>query len=964
MSVKNFVQCGLVTPVAANTVELVLVAPTAAYQYPPLDGGTLVIADSVARPTFYEIISYTHRIDNVLYGVVRAKEGTTARSWTGVAWVYQALTAQDYVEALALKAALESPALTGIPTAPTAALGTNTNQIATMAALKQAIDALVGGAPGALDALNEFAAALGNDPNFATTMTNALAGKEPSIAAGTSAQMWLGNKTWASVLGQVQNTLLTGLGVGSDATIVSTDTLIAALAKIQNQLNNKVASTDTRLTNAREWTATDVTQAEAEAGSVTVARKWSPLRVWQAVLGSKLTGINLTLGTAVSATDTVLIALGKLQKQITDAATNLAGNVRNTAITGYVVGSNAALAATDTVLGALGKIQGQLNGKQASLGYTAENLANKGVANGYAGLDATGKVPAVQLPSFVDDVLEFTNLAGFPATGETGKIYVDLATNKSHRWSGSAYVEISASPGSTDAVTEGSGNLYFTEGRVRATLLAGYAVGANAVLAAGDTVLAAFGKLQAQITGLATSKLDATANAVSASKLQTARTIGGVAFDGTANINLPGVNAAGNQNTSGNAGTATKLATGRTIGMTGDVTWTSPAFDGSGNVTAAATLANSGVTAGTYGKVTVNAKGLVTAGAALAAEDIPALDAGKITTGVFAAARIPTLNQNTTGNAATATKLQTPRTIGGVSFDGSANINLPGVNAAGNQNTTGSAATLTTARTLTIGNTGKTFNGSANVAWTLVEIGAVTSNVDTTPGRLLTTDYLGIGKLDKTLWPKATSLLTLKNGPDRTVWVETDTVDAPHSGFYGSVSSKRLSSTTVIFEAKSLFEAARYTYTFTPLGDSGWVKETMHEVGDWVDLRPNLLAPYFWKSARDGNNHFPQIRLVDRNTVELRGIVSYNASAAAPPNGVAFRVPEGFRPQMASAGICFADSSSPLWFGQTPYLIQGQVNYSSDPGWANGNVRLLLLSAPNPVADGAVDLSGIRYYLS
>ena len=60
-------------------------------------------------------------------------------------------------------------------------------------------------------------------------------------------------------------------------------------------------------------------------------------------------------------------------------------------------------------------------------------------------------------------------------------------------------------------------------------------------------------------------KLDKNANAVSASKLQTARTIGGVSFDGTANINLPGVNTAGNQDTSGNAATATKLATDRTI---------------------------------------------------------------------------------------------------------------------------------------------------------------------------------------------------------------------------------------------------------------------------------------------------------------------------------------------------------------------------------------------------------------
>lgn len=85
---------------------------------------------------------------------------------------------------------------------------------------------------------------------------------------------------------------------------------------------------------------------------------------------------------------------------------------------------------------------------------------------------------------------------------------------------------------------------------------------------------------------------------------------------------------------------------------------------------------------------------------------------------------VPTWNQNTTGNAATATKLATARTIGGVSFDGTANINLPGVNATGNQNTTGSAAKLTTARTVTIGSTGKTFDGSANVAWTVAEIGA------------------------------------------------------------------------------------------------------------------------------------------------------------------------------------------------------------------------------------------------
>ena len=85
-------------------------------------------------------------------------------------------------------------------------------------------------------------------------------------------------------------------------------------------------------------------------------------------------------------------------------------------------------------------------------------------------------------------------------------------------------------------------------------------------------------------------------------------------------------------NADGNAATATKLATARSIAMTGDVSWSISSFDGSGNVTAAATLANV-VTAGTGTKVTYNAKGLVTGSSSLAASDIPNLDWSKITTG-------------------------------------------------------------------------------------------------------------------------------------------------------------------------------------------------------------------------------------------------------------------------------------------------------------------------------------------
>lgn len=69
----------------------------------------------------------------------------------------------------------------------------------------------------------------------------------------------------------------------------------------------------------------------------------------------------------------------------------------------------------------------------------------KGAANGLAELGSDGKVPSSQLPSYVDDVLEYSSTSAFPATGESGKIYVALDTNKTYRWGGSEYVEISAS---------------------------------------------------------------------------------------------------------------------------------------------------------------------------------------------------------------------------------------------------------------------------------------------------------------------------------------------------------------------------------------------------------------------------------------------------------------------------------------------------------------------------------------
>lgn len=193
------------------------------------------------------------------------------------------------------------------------------------------------------------------------------------------------------------------------------------------------------------------------------------------------------------------------------------------------------------------------------------------------------------------------------------------------------------------------------------------------------------GTLTADLVG------DVTGNADSATALETARLIGGVSFDGSAAITLPGVNAAGNQDTTGNAATATALATGINIGGVG--------FDGTINIT------------------------------------LPGVDAIG--------------SQDTTGNAATATVLDVARQIGGVNFDGSADIVLPGVNAAGTQDTTGTAAAWTTARTITLGGDlsgSVSIDGSGDVTLTgTVTAGSTALGTDTTGNYVETVASDGTG---------------------------------------------------------------------------------------------------------------------------------------------------------------------------------------------------------------------------
>jgi hypothetical protein len=133
---------------------------------------------------------------------------------------------------LSLYAPLLDPTFTGTPTAPTASPNTDTTQIATTAFVQAAAIAaaasLIDSAPTTLDTLNELAAALGDDANFATTISTALGGKEPTISTGTTSQYWRGDKSFQTLdkaavgLGNVENTALSTWAGSSSITTLGT----------------------------------------------------------------------------------------------------------------------------------------------------------------------------------------------------------------------------------------------------------------------------------------------------------------------------------------------------------------------------------------------------------------------------------------------------------------------------------------------------------------------------------------------------------------------------------------------------------------------------------------------------------------------------------------------------------------------------------------------------------------------
>lgn len=253
-----------------------------------------------------------------------------------------------------------------------------------------------------------------------------------------------------------------------------------------------------------------------------------------------------------------------------------------------------------------------------------------------------------------------TNFAWINTSGDTYDIYVEIgnyATSVNIHWDCTANASVSIYTSPTYSASKPSSATDGVVYTMYSTHQKPTPLDIGALPTTGGTVS---GPLS--VTGGITGTLNG--NASTATKLQTARSIGGVGFDGSANINLPGVNTTGNQNTTGNAATATKLQTARTIGGV--------SFDGTANI---------------------NLPGVNTTG-----------------------------NQNTTGNAATATKLQTARTINGVSFDGSANISLSPANIGCPASPTGWLTTgsnggaITTAQLVTLLQNNGAFNTKSWIA--------------------------------------------------------------------------------------------------------------------------------------------------------------------------------------------------------------------------------------------------------
>ncbi|MBV4951139.1 tail fiber protein [Escherichia coli] len=451
--------------------------------------------------------------------------------------------------ALALKAPLASPALTGIPTAPTAAQGTNNTQIATTAYVRAAISALVGSSPEALDTLNELAAALGNDPNFATTMTNALAGKQPLDATLTALA---GLATGANKL-----PYFTGTDTVSqtDLTSVGRDILAktSVLAVIQYLGLRELGTSGEKiplLSTANTWSA-----RQTFNGGITGALTGNADTATKLKTAININGVRFDGSADITLTPKDLDVYSKSEIDNKKGMRKYTFSAPANAVSGkwYPIVFRRSRGSTDELASRV-----VITTYSSAGGYAMNNCEFNGFvmpggwsdrgsyAAGFFSIYSTAERAIHSIISSVkdDDLCSvfYVEARAFPI-----KIFAEEGLNVIVPTTDYTVGQATYKWGVTDPVAESTNTqtiLDFKNGR-------GYYCSHQFV---------------SSLSG----------NAATATKLASSINIGGVSFDGSADIDLPGVNTKGNQDTTGNAATATKLQTACTINGI--------SFDGSKNI--------------------------------------------------------------------------------------------------------------------------------------------------------------------------------------------------------------------------------------------------------------------------------------------------------------------------------------------------------------------------------------------
>ncbi|ELK2901380.1 tail fiber protein [Escherichia coli] len=451
--------------------------------------------------------------------------------------------------ALALKAPLASPALTGIPTAPTAAQGTNNTQIATTAYVRAAISALVGSSPEALDTLNELAAALGNDPNFATTMTNALAGKQPLDATLTALA--------ALATGANKLPYFTGKDTvaQTDLTSVGRDILAktSTLAVIQYLGLRELGTSGEKiplLSTANTWSA-----RQTFNGGITGALTGNADTATKLKTAININGVRFDGSADITLTPKDLDVYSKseidnkkgMRKYTFSAPANAVSGkwypivFRRSGGNTYELASRVVIT-TYSSAGRYAMNNCEFNGFVMPGGWSDRGS----YAAGFFSIYSTAERAIHSIISSVkdDDLCSvfYVEARAFPI-----KIFAEEGLNVIVPTTDYTVGQSTYKWGATDPVAESTNTqtiLDFKNGR-------GYYCSHQFV---------------SSLSG----------NAATATKLASSINIGGVSFDGSADIDLPGVNTKGNQDTTGNAATATKLQTACTINGV--------SFDGSKNI--------------------------------------------------------------------------------------------------------------------------------------------------------------------------------------------------------------------------------------------------------------------------------------------------------------------------------------------------------------------------------------------